>query len=74
MTVVVIHANGVILGLEKVIFTAIFFRELIHKHGVCFRVLGNLSLLPRDIQEIIAEAVDMTKHNNKSAILISMRI
>jgi ditrans,polycis-polyprenyl diphosphate synthase len=41
------------------------FRELIEKHGVCFRVLGNIGLLPRDIQEIIVQAVNMTKHNNK---------
>lgn len=40
-------------------------RELIEKHGVCFRVLGNLRLLPDDIQQIIARAVEMTKHNNK---------
>lgn len=45
-------------------------RELIHKHGVCFRVLGNLSLLPRDIQEIIAEAVHITKHNSRAILNI----
>ena len=40
-------------------------RELIEKHGVCFRVLGDISLLPQDIQEIIAEAITTTKHNNR---------
>ena len=35
------------------------------KHGVSIRVLGNLELLPKDIQEMIAEAVNLTKHNFK---------
>lgn len=43
----------------------IFYRDLIEKHGVCFRVLGKIDLLPLDIQEIVAEAMDMTKHNTK---------
>jgi ditrans,polycis-polyprenyl diphosphate synthase len=43
-------------------------RELIQQNGVCFRVLGNISLLPDDIQQIIAEGVNMTKNNKRSAI------
>ncbi|KRT83815.1 hypothetical protein AMK59_3610 [Oryctes borbonicus] len=33
--------------------------------GVCIRVIGNLDLLPEDTRKLIAEAVIMTKDNNK---------
>ena len=39
--------------------------ELIERHGVCIRVLGDIKLLPRDVQESVAKAVTMTKNNNK---------
>ncbi|ELU03274.1 hypothetical protein CAPTEDRAFT_181282 [Capitella teleta] len=45
-------------------------KDLIEKHGVCFRVLGKIDLLPLDIQEIVAEAMDMTKHNTKAILNI----
>jgi ditrans,polycis-polyprenyl diphosphate synthase len=45
-------------------------RHLIDKYGVCIRVLGNINLLPRDIQEIVAEGVNMTKHNNRAILNI----
>ncbi|KFO83552.1 Dehydrodolichyl diphosphate synthase [Buceros rhinoceros silvestris] len=35
------------------------------KHGVCIRVLGDLHLLPVDIQELIARAVQATRSYNK---------
>lgn len=44
-------------------------REMIERHGVSFRVLGNWSLLPLDIQQMIAEGVAMTRHNNRSELL-----
>ncbi|CAG5120324.1 unnamed protein product [Candidula unifasciata] len=43
-------------------------RDLIHQHGVCVRIIGNISLLPKDLQELLAEAVCMSAHN-KRAIL-----
>ncbi|XP_046333567.1 dehydrodolichyl diphosphate synthase complex subunit DHDDS-like [Haliotis rufescens] len=43
-------------------------KELIEKHGVCIRVLGNLRLLPTDVQKTIAEAVELTKHNNRAIL------
>ncbi|XP_061177379.1 dehydrodolichyl diphosphate synthase complex subunit DHDDS-like [Saccostrea echinata] len=43
-------------------------KELIQKHQVCVRVLGNLTLLPLDIQEQIAECVHFSK-DNKRAVL-----
>uniref|UniRef100_A0A2C9JCA4 Alkyl transferase n=1 Tax=Biomphalaria glabrata TaxID=6526 RepID=A0A2C9JCA4_BIOGL len=43
-------------------------RDLIHKHGVCVRIIGDISLLPRDLQELLAEAVSISSEN-KRAIL-----
>lgn len=40
-------------------------REKLKKHGVCIRVLGDLHLLPLDLQEKIAQAVQATKSYNK---------
>ncbi|XP_071571703.1 dehydrodolichyl diphosphate synthase complex subunit DHDDS [Temnothorax nylanderi] len=34
--------------------------------GVCIRVIGNLSLLPEDLCKLIAEAMVLTKDNNKA--------
>uniref|UniRef100_A0A3B3R464 Alkyl transferase n=1 Tax=Paramormyrops kingsleyae TaxID=1676925 RepID=A0A3B3R464_9TELE len=37
----------------------------LEKHGVCIRVLGDLTLLPLDLQQLIAQAVVGTRtHNN----------
>ncbi|XP_041089756.1 dehydrodolichyl diphosphate synthase complex subunit DHDDS isoform X2 [Polyodon spathula] len=43
-------------------------QEDLEKHGVCIRVLGDLTLLPLDIQKLIAQAVLATKHHNKHEI------
>lgn len=40
-------------------------RENLEKHGVCIRVLGDLNLLPLDLQQLIAKAVVTTKAHNK---------
>ncbi|XP_006631578.2 dehydrodolichyl diphosphate synthase complex subunit DHDDS [Lepisosteus oculatus] len=40
-------------------------QENLEKHGVCIRVLGDLALLPQDLQELIAQAVLATKTHNK---------
>ncbi|KAH0631189.1 hypothetical protein JD844_005391 [Phrynosoma platyrhinos] len=39
-------------------------KENLEKHGVCVRILGDLPLLPQDIQELIAKVVLATKHYN----------
>ncbi|CAH1798900.1 unnamed protein product [Owenia fusiformis] len=43
-------------------------RELIEKHDVCVRVIGDITMLPSDVQEVVAEAVYISR-NNKKAIL-----
>ncbi|XP_005806544.1 dehydrodolichyl diphosphate synthase complex subunit DHDDS [Xiphophorus maculatus] len=40
-------------------------QENLEKHGVCIRVLGDLNMLPLDLQQVIAKAVVMTKNHNK---------
>lgn len=40
-------------------------QENLEKHGVQIRVLGDLSLLPEDIQKLIAQAVMRTRSYNK---------
>ncbi|XP_045638102.1 dehydrodolichyl diphosphate synthase complex subunit DHDDS isoform X5 [Ursus americanus] len=39
-------------------------QEKLQKHGVCIRVLGDLHLLPLDLQELIAQAVQATTNYN----------
>ena len=41
------------------------------EHGVCIRVIGNLSLLPEDVQKLIAEAMLITRDNSKAALNIA---
>ncbi|NP_998352.1 dehydrodolichyl diphosphate synthase complex subunit DHDDS [Danio rerio] len=40
-------------------------QENLEKHGVCIRVLGDLTLLPEDLQTLIAKAVVSTRAHNK---------
>ncbi|XP_048009561.1 dehydrodolichyl diphosphate synthase complex subunit DHDDS isoform X1 [Chanodichthys erythropterus] len=40
-------------------------QENLEKHGVCIRVLGDLTLLPEDLQQVIAKAVVSTRAHNK---------
>uniref|UniRef100_H3A886 Alkyl transferase n=3 Tax=Latimeria chalumnae TaxID=7897 RepID=H3A886_LATCH len=40
-------------------------QDNLKKHGVCIRVLGDLSLLPLDMQKLIAQAVEMTKNYDR---------
>lgn len=42
--------------------------ELCEKYGIRIRILGNTSLLPKDLREVLKNAEEMTK-NNKRAIL-----
>lgn len=50
------------------------FRENLEKHGVCIRVLGDLNMLPLDLQQLIAKAVLTTKSHNKYVIRFSCYI
>ena len=38
---------------------------LIQKHGVCIRILGDVTLLPMDVQAAIAKCVNLSRHNTR---------
>lgn len=38
---------------------------------MCIRVIGNLALLPQDIQKLIAEAMILTKDNKKAFLNVA---
>ncbi|KAF9419732.1 cis-prenyltransferase [Podila epigama] len=42
--------------------------EMVRQYGIGIRVLGNVSLLPKDVQEVIHKAVELTKHNNRAIL------
>lgn len=48
-----------------------FTRDKLMEHGVCIRVIGNLSLLPQDIQKLIAQAMILTKDNKKTFLNVA---
>lgn len=43
-------------------------RDLIMKHGVCIRVLGDLELLPPDVLASVARAVNFSRNNNRAVL------
>ena len=40
-------------------------KDMIMKHGVCVKMLGDIDLLPKDIQELVSEAIIMSKDNTR---------
>lgn len=41
------------------------------EHGICVRIIGNLELLPEDLRKLVAEAIIITKNNNKAFLNIA---
>ncbi|XP_063225620.1 dehydrodolichyl diphosphate synthase complex subunit DHDDS [Bacillus rossius redtenbacheri] len=46
-------------------------KDKLMEHGVCIRVIGNLSLLPPDVHKLIADAVIMTRDNSKAFLNVA---
>lgn len=46
-------------------------KDKIMKESVCIRVIGNLTLLPKDLLRLIAEVVLLTKDNNRAVLNIA---
>ena len=42
------------------------------ENGVCVRVIGNLSLIPKDTCKLIAEAMIITRDNNKTFLNLAL--
>lgn len=46
-------------------------KEKLNEKGIRIRVIGNLKMLPKDIQKTVAEAMLFTKDNNKSILNVA---
>ncbi|XP_021938329.1 dehydrodolichyl diphosphate synthase complex subunit DHDDS isoform X2 [Zootermopsis nevadensis] len=46
-------------------------KDKLMEHGVCIRVIGNLSLLPQNIRKLIAQAMILTKDNKKTFLNVA---
>lgn len=46
-------------------------KEKLREKGIKIRVIGNLHLLPKDLQKSIAEAMLLTKDNDKSILNVA---
>lgn len=60
-----LYASLNCLLLHTALLCVSLFRDNLKKHGVCIRVLGDLNMLPVDLQQLIAKAVVTTKAHNK---------
>ena len=62
------RGNNLELNWNPVVFVCVcacVCRDKLEKHGVCIRVLGDLTLLPLDLQQLIAKAVVATREHNR---------
>lgn len=48
-----------------------FSRDKLEEHGVRINVIGNLTLLPEDLQALINEAMATTKAHNKAFLNVA---
>lgn len=65
---VLLHAFLVFFSLLQMpLLSLSVCRDNLEKHGVCIRVLGDLNMLPLDVQQVIAKAVLTTRAHNKYA-------
>lgn len=46
-------------------------RDKLHERGICIRMIGNMSLLPLDIQKFMAEAVLLTQNNTGACLNVA---
>jgi len=46
-------------------------KDKLEEHGVCIRVIGNIRLLPSDLQKLIIEAMEITKNHNKAFLNVA---
>lgn len=46
-------------------------RDKLNEQGICIRIIGNMSMLPLDLQRIMAEATLLTQHNRKAILNVA---
>lgn len=47
-------------------------KEMLQKHGVCVRALGDLTLLPEDLQRSIARVVKLSQNHTKATLNVCL--
>lgn len=47
-------------------------KEMIQKHGVCVRALGDLTMLPEDLQRSVAKVVKFSQNNTKATLNVCL--
>lgn len=57
------------LGLIKTLL--LYCRDKLMEHGVHIRIIGNLNLLPVDLQKMMAKAMFITRNNSKAVLNIA---
>lgn len=46
-------------------------KDKLHERGISIRIIGNMSLLPLDLQKMMAEAILQTKDNNRAILNVA---
>lgn len=46
-------------------------RDKINQEGVCIQVIGDWSLVPPDLKQLMAKAMIMTKDNNRAKLNVA---
>ncbi|XP_076178285.1 dehydrodolichyl diphosphate synthase subunit isoform X1 [Ptiloglossa arizonensis] len=65
------EVNGLFNLVEQKLQNLLSHKDKTKQHGICIRIIGNLSLLPQNIQELIAEAMIFTKDHTKAFLNIA---
>ncbi|XP_078042359.1 dehydrodolichyl diphosphate synthase subunit [Augochlora pura] len=65
------EVNGLMDLAEQKFQKLLSEKDKARKHGLCVRIIGNLSLLPENIQKLIAEAMMFTEDHNKAFLNIA---
>lgn len=46
-------------------------KDKLNERGICIRIVGNMSMLPIDLQQIMAEAILLTKDNSRAILNVA---
>lgn len=65
------EVNGLLNLAEQKFQRLLDEKDKIKKHGLCVRIIGNFSLLPKNLQELIAETMIITKEHKKGFLNIA---
>lgn len=46
-------------------------KDKLNERGICIRIVGNVSMLPPDLQQVMAEAMLLTQHNTNAILNVA---